>query len=115
MKKILGKTLTLIQFKVHKWQNTWQNTHIYQLLSWQNTPPFIFPMAIKWGDSHFRCKKRRQLGPDEVTKNRPETVAPHSWAPFYLVNILLIMVNTMVIIWLMMVNSNDWLVDDLPL
>ena len=25
------------------------------------------------------------------------------------------MVNTMVIIWLMMVNSNDWLVDDLPL
>ena len=31
-----------------------------------------------------------------------------------MVNILLIMFNTMVIIWLMMVNSNDWLVVEPP-
>ena len=27
----------------------------------------------------------------------------------------IMMVNTMVVIWLMMVNTNDWLVVDLPL
>ena len=32
----------------------------------------------------------------------------------YTVNILLIIVNTMVIIWLMMVKSNDWLVVEPP-